>query len=80
MKAYAITLDEDQPVLWAGTMANVKAILHDRDAYWPFVRVQECSVQSDKDGFLSALNGTPVVISRDRTWRGTSRKGLKETL
>jgi len=75
MKAYEIEFQDGN--VYASTMAEVKLIIKDRDMYWPDLRVHECNVQSDKAGFIFALNRLPV-IERTRTWRGTSRKGLKD--
>ena len=81
MKAYEVTLNDEDKPQFAGTMADAKAIIKDADQsyYYGDLRVVEVEVQSDKEGVIWALNGV-AKMTHGRTWRGTPRGGLKEEL
>ena len=62
-----------------GTMAEAKKAASEVSKHLRAdIVAAELNVQSDKEGFLAALNGEPVVIAELRKFDVTARGSLKE--
>ena len=82
MKVYEVHMDSESKPVFVGTFDLAKKVVKDGQAgpeatFYRDIKVFECEVQTDKEGIIHALNRLPI-IERSRSWRVTSRGGLKE--
>lgn len=78
MKAFQVEIPNEAHT-YAGTMSTVRAVCKAVDKKLrPDVMVREIDVKSDKDSFIQALNGHPVIELTGRVWGLSSRGALVE--
>lgn len=83
MKAYRIKQYEGEAEVlgstrFVGTLGEADTHVKGLQKHqWPGTIVEEIEAQSDKDGFVAALNGEPFITVK-RTFGVTSRGALKE--